>query len=450
MPEQNPDQKFIQMTQTPVEKLIVKLAIPSIISMLVTTLYNMADTFFIGKISTSASGAVGVAFSVMSIIQALGFFFGQGAGSGISRALGNQNQRQAEELASVGFYSSIACGLVVTVLGMVYIKPLTYFLGATDTIYPYCVSYLQIIFIGAPWVTASFVLNNLLRFEGNATLGMVGLTIGGVLNILLDPLLIFVFDMGIAGAAWATIISQGISFLILLYQCNHHTSIKLKISNFKPSVQHFVTIIRGGLPSLLRQSIASAATICLNTMAKPFGDAAISAMSIVGRVGFFANSAMLGFGQGFQPVCGYNYGARLYDRVKKGYYFCVKVASVVMLAVAVLEYLFAEQIITLFRNDPEVIAIGARALRFHCMTLVCNAVIIPSNMMLQVTGKVVPASLVGIARQGLFLIPALVILGDVMGLTGIQISQPVADVCSVILTVPLTAHFITHMEGDRD
>lgn len=445
MQEKAKDQKFIEMTQTPVEKLIVKLAIPSIISMMVTTIYNMADTFFIGMISTSASGAVGIAFSMMSIIQALGFFFGQGAGSGISRALGKQDSRNAEELASVGFFSAIFCGIVVTVLGTVFIKPLVYFLGATDTIYPYAVSYLQIIFIGAPWVIASYVLNNLLRFEGNAMQGMIGLTIGGVLNMVLDPVLIFVFDMGIAGAAWATIISQAISFAILLYLSNHKTEIKIRFSCFKPSFAHYVTIFRGGLPSLLRQCISSVSTICLNTMANPYGDAAISAMSIVGRVGFFANSAMLGFGQGFQPVCGYNYGARLYDRVRKGYFFCVKVAAAALLAISVLEYFFAEPIIQLFRDDPEVIAIGSTALRFHCMTLVCNAVIVPSNMTLQVTGKVVPASLVGISRQGLFLIPALLILTNLFGLTGIQLAQPVADVASLLLTVPLIAHFLRNM-----
>lgn len=445
MAEQTNDQKYIQMTQTPVEKLIAKLAIPTIISMLISTIYNMADTFFIGMISTSASGAVGVSFSVMAIIQALGFFFGQGAGSNISRALGSKDTRRADILASVGFFSAIITGALVGVFGLIFMKPMVYFLGATDTIYPYCVEYLQLILIGAPWMTASFVLNNLLRFEGNAFWGMIGLTIGGVLNMILDPILIFVFDMGIAGAALATIVSQLISFLILLYQIKKHGSARIRLSNFRPGRSLYADIIRGGLPSLLRQSIASVGTICLNTMAKPFGDAAIAAMSIIGRIAMFSNSAMLGFGQGFQPVCGYNYGAKLYDRVKKGYYFCVKVSAVVLAAFAVVEFLFAEQFVGLFRDDPDVIAIGATALRFQCVTMICNSVIVPSNMLLQTTGRVVPASIIGIARQGLFLIPALFILTPLLDLTGLQLSQPVADFATFLLTIPLTLQFLRSM-----
>ncbi len=316
MAKQTPQEKYVEMTQTPVERLIAKLAVPTIISMLITTIYNMADTFFIGMISTAASGAVGVSFSVMAIIQALGFFFGQGAGANISQALGSQDTKRANELASTGFFSALFCGGVVGVVGMVFMKPLVYFLGATDTIYPHCVAYLQWILIGAPWMCASFVLNNLLRFEGNAFRAMVGLTTGGVLNMVLDPLFIFGFDMGIAGAALATIISQLVSFCILLFQLNRYSTVSVSIKSFRPGVRMYAAITRAGLPSLLRQSIASVGTICLNTAARPFGDAAISAMAIIGRITMFSNSAMLGFGQGFQPVCGFNYGAMLYDRVK--------------------------------------------------------------------------------------------------------------------------------------
>ncbi len=445
MSQTNADSKFIQMTQAPVESLIAKLAVPSIITMLVTTIYNLADTFFIGMINTSASGAVGISFSVMSVIQALGFFFGQGAGAGIAQSLGKQDQETAEKLASVSFFSAVFCGVLLGGVGLIFLKPLIYALGATDTIYPYCVDYLSLILVAAPWVISSYVLNNILRYEGNAMLGMVGMGLGGVLNMVLDPLFIFTFDMGIAGAAAATILSQFISFSVLLYQCNRHTAIAIRFSRFKPSRRLYATISNSGLPSLLRQCISSTATICLNTMANPYGDAAIAAMAIVGRVGFFSNAAMLGFGQGFQPVCGYNYGAKLYDRVKRGYHFCVKVAAVVLLGFAVAEFCFAEGLIGIFRDDPQVIAIGARALRFHCLTMALNAVVVPGNMLLQTTGHVVPASILGTARQGLFLIPALAILSHFFGLTGIQIAQPVADVASLLLAIPMVNSFLRSM-----
>ncbi len=446
MSQQNSDQKYIQMTQTPVQKLIIQLAIPSIISMLITTVYNAADTFFIGQISTSASAAVGVCFSMMSIIQALGFFFGQGAGSSISRALGNQHGEQAGELASVGFYSAIIFGTLVGVLGLVFIEPLVYLLGATDTIYPHAVEYLSIILVGAPILAASFVLNNLLRFQGYSFYGMIGVTIGGVLNMVLDPLFIFVFHMGTAGAALATVLSQAIGLVVLYYLNNRHSSVKIRIRNFRPRAAHFADIIRGGLPSLLRQGIASIAVICLNLAAKPYGDAAIAAMSIVSKITMFTNSAMLGFGQGFQPVCGFNYGAKLYDRVKKGYFFCVKGSFLFLAVLAVVEFFAAGTLIGVFRDDPAVIEIGTLALRLQCLTLPSFSVIIISNMMLQTSGKVVSASLVGSARQGIFLIPAVFILPAVFGLVGIQMAQPVADLCTLIMTVPLARSFLKEMD----
>ena len=445
MAKQTPQEKFIEMTTAPVERLIGRLAVPAIISMLITTIYNMADTFFIGMISTAASGAVGVSFSVMAIIQALGFFFGQGAGASISQALGAQDTKRANELAATGFYSALLCGGAVGVFGLLFMEPLVYFLGATETIYPYCVAYLRLILIGAPWMCASFVLNNLLRFEGNAFRAMVGLTTGGILNMLLDPLFIFTFDMGIAGAALATIVSQAISFGILFFQIKKYSAISLHIRDFRPGRVMYGAITRAGLPSLLRQSIASLGTICLNTAAKPFGDAAIAAMGIIGRITMFSNSAMLGFGQGFQPVCGFNYGAKLYDRVKKGYFFLIKASVLGLLAFSVVEFIFAEQFVGIFRDDPNVIAIGAKALRFQCVTLVLNSFIISSNMLLQTTGQMVPASILGVARQ-MFLIPCLWVFTGLFELSGLQMSQPIADVLTFVIAIPMVVKFLRNLE----
>ena len=444
MAKQTAQEKFLEMTTAPVERLIARLAVPTIISMLITTIYNMADTFFIGMISTAASGAVGVSFSIMAIIQALGFFFGQGAGASISQALGSQDTKRANELAATGFFSALICGAAVGGLGLLFMEPLVYFLGATETIYPHCTAYLRLILIGAPWMCASFVLNNLLRFEGNAFRAMVGLTAGGVLNMALDPLFIFVFDMGIAGAALATIVSQAVAFGILLFQIKKYSAISLRFRDFRPGVRMYSAITRAGLPSLLRQGIASVGTICLNTAARPFGDAAISAMAIIGRITMFSNSAMLGFGQGFQPVCGFNYGAKRYDRVKKGYFFLIKTSVIGLLIFAAVEFGCAEQFVGSCRDDPAVIAIGAKALRFQCITLVFNSFIISSNMLLQTTGQVVPASILGVARQA-FLIPCLGLFTGLFGLTGLQMSQPVADTLTFVIAIPMAVKFLRRL-----
>lgn len=443
MQAQNIDEKYIEMTRFPVEKLIGKLAIPTIISMLITTVYNMADTFFIGKISTSASGAVGVAFSLMSVIQAVGFFFGQGSGNNISRELGRRNTQRAETLASVGFFSALISGTVIMILGLAFIRPLARLLGSTETILPYAVDYLRIVLIGGSYMTASFVLNNLLRFQGNAFYGMIGLASGGVLNILLDPLFIFVFHMGISGAALATILSQFVSFLILLYQCNHVGTVKVRFRNFRPSRAVYGMIISGGLPSLCRQGIAGVATVCLNKAANPFGDAAIAAMSIVSRIANLLQSAVIGFGQGFQPVCGYNYGAGKYSRVRRGFWFCTIVSTVFLAVFSALEVPLAPQFVELFRKgDPEVVAIGAKALRFQCITGWTAGFLVLANMTLQTSGKTLSASILGMARQGLFLIPAVLILSALWGILGLQLAQPVSDVLSFLVSVPMMAAFL--------
>lgn len=451
MKQLSAEEKYRQMTQTPVEKLICKLAIPTIISMLITTIYNMADTFFIGKLdSTSASGAVGIAFSLMAVIQAVGFFFGQGVGNNASRALGNHNLDYAKQLAATGFFTALGTGVLILVLGEVFLRPLTIALGSTETILPYAMDYIRIILLGAPVMTASLVLNNLLRFQGNAFYGMIGLASGGILNIILDPVFIFGLDMGISGAALATIISQAVSCLILLYQCNHAGIIHIHPRNFRPSLKNYGVIATGGLPSLLRQSIASIATICLNTAAKPYGDAAIAAMAIVSRITAFSNSAIIGFGQGFQPVCGYNYGAKLFSRVRRGFWFCVKLCTVAMVVIAAVEFSLAPKFVELFRKgDPKVIEIGALALRLQCLSLPTFGWICISNMMMQTTGKVVSASLASIARQGLFLIPVVLILPHFADLLGIQMAQPLADYITLLMIIPMQIHLLRQMRKDE-
>lgn len=442
--------KFKQMTEPPVGKLICRLAVPCIISMLVTSFYNMADTYFVGMLkSNAATGAVGVVFSMMAIIQAVGFFFGQGSGTYISRELGRKNFQEASNMAATGFFSALVTGLLICIVGQIFLEPLAYLLGSTPTILPYTEAYLRVILLGAPWMTSSLVLNNQLRFQGSASYAMVGIVSGAILNIALDPLLIFVCDLGVAGAGWATIISQFVSFSLLLKGCSKGSNIHIHIRSVKLKPLYFRMIFKGGLPSLARQSLASVATICLNHAAQPYGDAAIAAMGVVQRVSMFGASTMLGFGQCFQPVCGFNYGAGLFSRVKEGFWFCVKISTGFLVGVSVVGYFFAPGLISLFRDDPAVIEFGTRALRFQCLTFWVQSWVVMSNMMMQSIGRTVPATFLSVARQGLFFIPAVLILPLILGQTGIQMAQSVADLLTFICAVPIQLKVLRTLGADH-
>lgn len=430
-------EKYQMMTEMPIPRLIPKLAVPTIISMLVTSFYNMADTFFVGRIGTSATAAVGVAFPVMAVIQALGFFCGHGSGNSISRKLGAREQDAAGELAATGFFGGLLLGCLVLAAGMAFLTPLSRILGSTDTILPYTKDYLRIILIGAPYMTAQFVLNNQIRFQGNAFYAMIGVGTGAVLNIFLDPILIFGFRLGISGAALATVISQFVSFLLLLGGVRFSGCIPIRLKNVRFSRERLLEISGGGLPSLFRQGLGSVAAMTLNIAANPYGDAAIAAMSVVSRISMFAISALIGFGQGFQPVCGFNYGAKKYGRVREAFWFCVKAATLFLLLIAALGFLFSGHLIGIFRDDSEVIRIGTAALRFQCATLVLNGWIIMNNMMTQTMGKTFYASLLASARQGLFFIPILLILPRFLGLAGIQSAQAAADVLTFFLSLAI-------------
>ncbi len=442
------EEKYTQMTTTPVPQLICSLAVPTIISMLVTSFYNMADTFFVGKLDTQSTAAVGVVFSIMAIIQAVGFFFGHGSGNYISRKLGSKELDEAEAMAANGFFLSLFSGVVIALSGIIFINPLSVVLGSTPTILPYTRRYLRIILLGAPFMTSSLVLNNQLRFQGRASFAMIGIVTGAVLNIVLDPILIFGFHMGINGAAIATVFSQFCSFMLLVIMTRKGGSIVIRFKNIKVNAHFLKEIFRGGVPSLCRQGLASIAVIFLNHAAGFYGDAAIAGMSIVNRITMFANSALIGFGQGFQPVCGFNYGAKLYGRVREGFYFCVKYSFVFLVAVSLLCGIFSPNIVALFRKeDAEVIETGAMALRMQCITFPLNAWIVMSNMMLQSIGKALKASIVAGARQGYFFIPLILLLPVYFGLLGVQMTQAAADVCTLVLSIPLALSVLNEMKN---
>lgn len=428
--------QYDKMTKTPVPKLICLLSIPTILSMLVTSIYNMADTAFVGQLGTSASGAVGVVFGFMAILQAIGFLYGQGCGSMLSRRLGAKDIEGACRIGSAGFFGSLTTSVVVAILSWILIDPLVYFFGSTATIAPYAKEYLRYILIAAPFMVSSFTLNNILRYEGKASLGAVGMMTGAILNILGDPILIFGFHMGIAGAGISTCVAQIISFSILLSMfLRHKTQTRLTLNNAIAGFRQIPEILGTGLPSLLRQGLASITTILLNSISSPYGDAAIAAMSIVTRVCFCVFSLGLGIGQGFQPVSAYNFGAKKYKRVRQAYGVTVLLAEGIICILTAAALFLSPNIIRIFRDDADVIRIGTRALRLQLITQIALPFCMTTEMLMQSTGKKLAASFLSSTRSGLFFIPSLIILARLRGLAGIQEAQPLAYIISILPAV---------------
>ncbi|MBQ8216683.1 MAG: MATE family efflux transporter [Oscillospiraceae bacterium] len=452
------------MTTEPVHRLICSLAVPTIIAMLVTGLYNMVDTFFVGQIGTEATAAVGLIFPVMAIIQAFGFFFGMGSGNFISRSLGAHNHDEAQTMASTGAVCALLFGGLILVMGYVFENALLFVLGAraelvSELTVSYAREYLSIILIGAPFSCLSFVLNNQLRFQGNAMFAMVALAVGAVINCVLDPLFIFTFGLEVKGAAIATVTGQFISCSLLYIGSMKSDSLKIHFREFRPNAYYLKNIAVAGTPSLFRQSLSSVSTLCLNAaagaaVAAELADKSIAAFSISSKIMFFAFSAVIGFGQGFQPVCGFNYGAKRYDRVKEGYLFCLRFGFVILLILSVLGFIFAEPLISLFRDDPDVVNIGKTAHRFQCVSFTLLVVLTTTNMAYQNMGKVVGATVLALARQGITFIPVILTLPRLLdnSLLGVYLAQPIADVLAFLISVPMAIKLLrelTSMEKEE-
>ncbi|MGN0202359.1 MAG: MATE family efflux transporter [Candidatus Cryptobacteroides sp.] len=434
------------MTTEPIPRLILGMAVPTILSMLVTNLYNLADTFFVGQTNTQSTAALGVVFPFMSLIQAVSFFFGHGSGNYISRQMGARQSGNATIMAVSGLTYSMVLVALAAALGVLFCDPVLMAMGSTPTILPYARPYFIYILLGAPFISGSFVLNNQMRLQGNASLAMVGILSGALLNIVLDPLFIFGLGMGVSGAGLATFISQAICFGIMLKMSFLSGGVGIHLKELKLSSSILKEITAGGLPSLFRQGLMAISTLCLNLCASRYGDSSVAAFSIVGRVVGFALAVLIGFGQGFQPVCGFNFGAQLYGRVRKGFRFSVSAGTVYCAAVAVLGLLFAPEIIRLFMaDDPEVLSIGTRALRWQCATFPALSPVIMTNMYLQTTRQTIPAVIVALARQGLFLIPAVLVGTWLFGLDGLILSQSISDVFSLLLVIPLAGRALRRM-----
>ena len=444
------DEQYRKMTETPVARLIIALGIPTTISMLITNIYNMADSYFVSQVSLSAGGATSVVFGLMSILQAFGFMFGHGAGSHISRLLGERQVDRASRYASTSFFWALASGLLIMSFGLIFIKPFMRFLGSTETILPHAIDYATYILIAAPAMTTSCVLNNILRYEGKASLAMIGLTTGGILNMLLDPFFIFALGLDIAGAGIATAISQYVSFGILFsIFLLGKTQSKISPRHLGREMKTIANIVIMGLPSLARQGLNSVSTMVLNTSAKPFGDAAIAAMGYVGRTSSLIFSVGLGIGQGFQPVSGFNYGAKRYTRVKKGSLFTLAFGTVFIGVISLACFILAPEIISLFRREPEVIAIGAQALRIQCVALLFFPISVVATMLFQSIGKSVPALILSCVQSGLVFIPLCLILPGFLGVLGIELSQPIAYTASALISLPMLLLFLKNLPKDE-
>jgi len=439
--------QYNKMTKTKVNKLIITLGIPTVISMLITAIYNIADTFFVSQLGKSASGAVGVVFSLMAIIQAVGFTFGMGSGSLISAKLGQRKDSEAQVIGSSAFYIAITIGLIISVTSLVFIDPLMKLLGATDTVLPYAREYARYIIFGFPIMVGSFVMNNILRAEGKAKFSMIGLTVGGILNIILDPIFIHVFNLGISGAAIATIISQSISFIILLSMFIFRKSIiRLSANKISSNLNIYFDIIKVGFPSFCRQGLASVATILLNTQAGIYGDdAALSAMSIVSKVFTVIFSVCLGIGQGYQPVCGYNYSAEKYDRVKEAMLFTLKVGTFLMTTFSLVFFIFAEGIINFFIDDKDVIKIGVMALKFQCISMPFMSLNVVCNMTFQSIRQKAKATILSCCRQGLFFMPLVFLLPYLFQLKGVELIQSISDILTFVFTIPFFVYFMKEL-----
>ena len=437
---------YTYLTTAPIRRVIPTMAIPTIISMLVTALYNMADTFFVGKLDTQSTAAVGVVFSMMFFVQAIGFFFGHGSGNYISRELGARRHDNAARMAATGFCFSVIAGTLIAVLGWIFLNPLSLLLGATPTILPHTRQYLGIVLLGTPFLTGSLTLNNQLRLQGNASYAMVGIVTGAILNVGLDPLFIFVCHWGVAGAALATVTGQVVSFLFLFFMTHRGENIAIRFRLFSPTWSAFKEIIFGGSPSLCRQGLLCLATTMLNHAAGNYGDAAIAAMSIVNRITMMVMAVVIGLGQGFQPLCGFCFGARLFTRLKRAYWFTIAVGTTFLIVCMVVGWLLSDHLIGIFRNDTAVIAVGIVALRWQISTLPLNSFIMTSNMLTQTCRMPVAANLLASARSGLFFVPLILVLSHFFGLMGVEMCQAVSDICSFSLTVPVMAHTLKRLK----
>lgn len=428
------EERTRKMLTEPVERLVCVMAVPTILTMLITTFYNMADTYFVGQLDTYSTAAVGLALPLMNIMQAFGFLFGQGSGNFIAHRLGRGETDIAKQMGDTALILSFGFGAVIAAVGLAFLTPLVRLLGALPELEQNARDYMGSILLAAPFCTAGFTLNQQLRLQGEAAKGTVGMGLGSILNMGLDPLLIFVFHMGVAGAAVATAIGQTISFFLLM-------GLSGRLRRWRPSFKLNGEILSGifryGTPSVMRQGVTSVGNLCMNHVAGRYSAAVIAALAVVQKIIMVGNNIIIGLGQGFQPVCGFNLGAGRTDRVYKLILFCLKVMLGFMAVFGLVCYIFAPTLIHVFRDDPEVEAAGAALLRFQCITILSIGVITLTNMLMQNMGRVFAGSFLAVARQGLFYVPLLYVLTYFYGVEGLYVTQALSDLLTAFVALPI-------------
>ena len=437
--EQTPEEKRREMLERPVSALILSLAAPSIFANVVNTVYNLADTFFVGQIgSTSASAAVGVSFVTSTVIQAMAFYFAQGTGIHMSRCLGAGKTGEAAVYVNTGIAATVSLGTLIALMGHLFLDQLCYVGGATATILPYARIYISILLLGAPFIASGFLMNMQLRFQGESFYSMLCMVAGAVLNTILTPLFIFPLGMGIAGSALATVVSEAVSFFLLLFEMRKAGITPLGLRYVRlPNAKMMRIINNGGVPSFARQVMLGVATSLLNNAAAPYGDAAIAGIAVVQRITSVGNFFQIGIGQGFQPICGYNLGAKRYDRIREAFYAAVKMAFVSVASIGVITLLFAPQLIAIFRDDPEGVAFGVVTLRLQSITMPFTGLAMVTNFLLQTSGKMWRATFLGSCRLGLVLGPVVLVLPRLLGQLGVQIAQPTTDIITTLIALPM-------------
>lgn len=439
--------KYERMTTKPVQGLILSMAVPAICSMIITSLYSFADTYFVSRLGTSVQAAPGIAQPLFLIIQAVSLTFAVGAGSVVARKLGERENEEASEVVSTSFFLSIIIGMIIGCFSLIFLEPMMVLFGATPTILPSAYDYAFYVILATPFFSATFVLNFVIRGEGNAKLSVFGTVIGAVVNMILDPLFIFVFHMGIKGAAIATSISQIISFAVFfgyMMKGSCITRIKWRYFTLRPSL--LKEVLKIGSPDFFRTCLSSVAGIMLNNAAGVYGDATLAGMTVVTRIVNILFGILTGFGQGYQPVCGYCYGAKLYSRVKQGLKFTMGAAFVTIGAIALGGCIFAYQIMTFFQpEDEEFIRTGSLILRTQLIVLIPATVTITANMLFQACGKALQSSVLALSRNGVFFIPMILILPGIYGLKGVIAAQPVADIITFLLSLPMLYYVLKEM-----
>ena len=427
------------MLNEPISRVIPKMAVPTIVAFLINSIYSLADTYFVSSLGTNATAAVSVNASLDQLIMMCGSMLALGANSYIARLMGQGNDKKASQVLSTSFFLAFFVGALLTVFGTVFMQPMVRLLGATPTCEQYSIDYATYVLIAAPFMAANFVMNQCLRSEGSATLSMIGMGFGGILNCVLDPIFIIGLDMGVAGASLATAISKVVSFAILIFPyITRRSLLHLSIRNFHMSKDIIGNVVSVGSSSMFRTGLAVVAGILLNDMAGDISDSVLAGIGVSTKIMMFPFSIILGFGSGFQPVTGFNWGARRFDRVKESYSFSSKVA---LLGAAVLGGLiawFADDIVILFAGaDPDMLEIGSLCIRLQCFALPIQGWVMVVNMLCTGLGNAKESLILSTARQGSCMLPILYPLAHYFGGYGLSSVQAVADLLSLILAIPI-------------